>query len=252
MQLPIAYRNSSILGLDQKIWFGTWPLIQEDMVGKWFKIFFSVPVSTFQSCCEDSMRQCTWNSRGARQIVAVSLPSKKNPLTTAQHKGSLPVSSWQLVVGHLTGKAPWKDDTKHRKSSTFFKSSPTPCPYPLGFVAGPHASGSKDRGDSESDVGSFKTTQEYPWVRQPLKSSQMGPVGVNPRALGVEAGEAMRRTQRCPKPCWVGAEETEASCPSSGLSAPSPKCDPSLISSGHSQFLLPFSHCFFIFNYKKK
>lgn len=27
------------LGLDQKIWFGTWPLIQEDMVGKWFKVF---------------------------------------------------------------------------------------------------------------------------------------------------------------------------------------------------------------------
>ena len=103
------------LGLDQKIWSGTWPLIQGDMVGKWFKMFFSVPVSTFQGCCEDSMRQCTWNSRGTRQIVALSLPSKRNQLTTAQCKGSLPVSSWQPVVGHLTGKAPWKHDTKNHK-----------------------------------------------------------------------------------------------------------------------------------------
>lgn len=144
----------------------------------------------------------------AQQTAITYLTSNRYPLTIAKWKGSYfeclhRTQWWNILLGKYVCENVISKTGKH---PPFPREARCPAINSWVLSLGPKWLKANTEEGCESALGIFKTTQEYPWLREPPKTSQMGSMDVNLPAFGAGAGEATLGTpvrRRIAQPVWA-------------------------------------------------
>lgn len=122
------------------------------------------------------MRQCTWNSRGARQIVA------EKPTHNSSVQRITPSFFMTAGGGTFDWESTWKDDTKHQKLHFFQKHSHA-LPFTPGFCGWAPCQWQQRQGRFWEWRGYFQNYSGISLSQRAPEEQPDGPCGCEPQSI---------------------------------------------------------------------